>query len=40
LKRLRKSLLFPETFEEENKQASPIETHEKNNPTNLRKNCG
>jgi hypothetical protein len=40
LKRLKKTLLSPETSKEENKQASPIEIHEENNPTSLKKNHG
>ncbi len=40
LKRLKKTLLLLKASEEENKQASPIESHEKDNPTNLKKNHG
>jgi hypothetical protein len=40
LKHFKKTLLLLEALEEENKQASPIETHEKDNPTCLKKNCG
>jgi hypothetical protein len=40
LKHLKKTLLSLEAFEEKNKQASPIETHEEDNPTIPKKNCG
>jgi hypothetical protein len=40
LKCLKKTLLSPEAFEEENKQVNPIETHEKDNPTSPKKNYG
>jgi hypothetical protein len=40
LKPFFKTLLSLETFEEESKQASPIETHEKDNPTSPLKNRG
>jgi hypothetical protein len=40
LKHLKKTLLLLEASEEENKQASPIETHEKDNPISPKKNCG
>jgi hypothetical protein len=38
LKHLKKTLLSPETSKEENKQASPIETYEKDNQTSPKKN--
>jgi hypothetical protein len=31
---------LPKTYEQENKQASPIETHEEDSPTNPKKNHG
>jgi hypothetical protein len=40
LKSLRKTLFSPQTSKEKNKQASPIETHEEDNPTSLKKNHG
>jgi hypothetical protein len=40
LKPSNKTLLSLEAFEKKNKQATPIETHEENNPTSLKKNCG
>jgi hypothetical protein len=40
LKRLKKTLLSFEAFEKKNKQVSPIETHEEDSLTNLKKNCG
>jgi len=40
LKRLKKTLLSPEASKNNNKQASPIETHEEDNPTNPKKNRG
>ncbi len=40
LKCLMKTLLLPKTSENNNKQASLIETHEEDNPTNPKKNCG
>jgi len=40
LKCLKKTLLLPEASKEDNKQVSPIETREKDNPTNPKKNCG
>ncbi len=40
LKHLKKTLLLLEASKEENKQASLIESHEKDNPTNPKKNHG
>jgi hypothetical protein len=40
LRRLKKSLLLPETSEEESKQDSRIETHEDNSQSNAKKNRG
>jgi hypothetical protein len=40
LKCLKKTLFSLEAFEEENKQASPIKTHEEDNPTSPKKNRG
>ncbi len=40
LKRLKKTLLSPEASKDNNKQASMIETHEEDNPTNPKKNYG
>ncbi len=40
LKCLKKTLLSLKAYEEENKQANPIETHEEDNPTNPKKNRG
>jgi hypothetical protein len=40
LKHLKTTLFSPQAFEEENKQASPIETHEEDNPISLKKNLG
>jgi len=40
LKRLKKTLLSPETSKDNNKQASLIEIHEEDNPTNPKKNRG
>jgi hypothetical protein len=37
LKRLKKTLLSPKAYEEENKQTNPIETHEKDIQTNPKK---
>jgi hypothetical protein len=35
-----KTLLSVEPYEEENKQVNPIDTHEKESPTNPKKNHG
>jgi hypothetical protein len=40
LKHLKKTSLSLEAFKKENKQASPIQIHEEDNPTSLKKNCG
>ncbi len=40
LKCLKKTLLSLEAYEKKNKKASPIETHEDDNPNSLKKNCG
>jgi hypothetical protein len=40
LKHLKKTLFLPETSEEENKQANPIETHEEESATSPKKNRG
>jgi hypothetical protein len=40
LKHFLKTLLSPKTSKEENKQASPTEIHEEDNPTSPKKNCG
>jgi hypothetical protein len=40
LKLLKKTLFSLEAFEEKNKQVSPIETHEEDNPTSPKKNHG
>jgi hypothetical protein len=40
LKRLKKALLLPKASEEENKQTSPIETHEQDSQTSPKKNRG
>jgi hypothetical protein len=40
LKRLKKTLLSPKAYEEENKQGSRIETHEEDNQTSPKKNRG
>ncbi len=40
MKLLKKELLSLETSKEKNKQASPIETHEEDNPSSPKKNHG
>jgi hypothetical protein len=40
LKCLNNTLFSPKAFEEETKQASPIEIHEEDNPTSPKKNLG
>jgi hypothetical protein len=40
LKCLKKILFSPEAFENDNKQTSPIEIHEEDMPTSLKKNYG